>query len=447
MEDKVLDFVDQTIRDAQQSLWGFRMPTDMILPIAPVMDQVGYRAIGVVGGRGAVVAVRYLKEDIFDRYRRLRQRIKKTPLRSSFMVFDAFGFGVEPMAAIELWIRRSVANGVRSFWINDYQNLMDRLAYLLGVTKQVGAEVVVCLGYTLSPVHTDELFAKKVRKLVGLGCVDRIHIEDPGLMTPERARTLIPAIQQASNGIPIEFHSHCNLGLGGQNYVEALKLGIKTLHTAVSPLANDTSLPSIENTISNARHLGYSIDADEEAIKTISDYFRTEAEKRGMRTGVPLEYDLGKFEHQVPGGMMGTLRNQLVELKQEHRMKELLEEVSRVRAELGYAIMGTPYSQVVGAQALFNVTSGERYKDVSDELIMYMLGIFGEPDGPIDQDIKDKVLASQEGKRWLNWKAPEITIDDLRKLEPELSDDELLLRLMNPDKGLRYKLDILYGRR
>jgi oxaloacetate decarboxylase alpha subunit len=109
--------------------------------------------------------------------------------------------------------------------------------------------------------------------------------------------------------------------------------------------------------------------------------------------------------------------------------------------------MGTPYSQVVGAQALFNVTSGERYKDVSDELIMYMLGIFGEPDGPIDQDIKDKVLASQEGKRWLNWKVPEITIDDLRKLEPGLSDDELLLRLMNPDKGLRYKLDILYGRR
>ncbi|MDD3654633.1 MAG: hypothetical protein PHO01_10690 [Desulfotomaculaceae bacterium] len=447
MSKPTIQYVDQTIRDAQQSLWGFRMPTDMISSIAPVMDRVGYEAIGVNGGRGAVVAAKYLKENLFERFRLLSRLMPGSILRSSFTAWAAFGFDVEPVAVTELWIRRAVASGVKSFWICDYQNMMDRLNYLVGVAKEEGAQVVGGLMYALSPVHTDELFAEKTRKLAELDGIDIIQLEDAsGVLTPERTKTLMPAIAAASKGKPVELHCHCNVGLAAQCYVEAMKLGIKTLHTAVSPLANDTSLPSIENTIDNARCLGFSSNIDEEALKTVSEHFRKIAQERGMRIGVPLEYNLWKFQHQLPGGMMGTLRNQLAEIKREKRLDEVLEEVARVREDFGYPVMATPYSQFVGVQALFNVIGGGRYNVVSDEVAMYMLGLYGEADGPINQDAKDKILNSAKAKKLAKWRPTEITIEDLRKLEPGLDDDELLLRIAHPDGAFKERLNILFGR-
>jgi oxaloacetate decarboxylase alpha subunit len=444
-----IQFVDQTTRDAQQSLWGFMMPTEMMLPIAPVMDQVGYKAIGVVGARGAVMARRYLKENIFERMRRLSEKIVKTPLRSSFTSWSAFGFDVEPIAALELWIRTAFASGIRSFWICDYQTrkLEDRLSYLIPIAKSEGAEIVVSLMYTLSPVHTDELFARKTRAISALGGVDAIHVEDAGgVLTPERTKTLIPAIQQEAEGLPIEIHSHCNAGLAPMCYTESLQAGITTFHTAVLPLANGHSLPSTENTIENARHLGYAAGIDEEALKTVSDYFAKEIEKRGMATGVPVEYDYFQYRHQVPGGMMGTLRKQLAEVGMEDRMEEVLEEVGVVRKDLGYPVMATPYSQFVGAQAVFNVTSGERYKIIPDEVIRYALEYYGELDGPLDPNLKDRILSLPKAKQFINKEPPEITVDELRKLEPGLSDEELLLQLATPEGEFRNKLKALYGR-
>lgn len=441
-----IEFVDQTMRDAQQSLWGFRMPTDMILPIAPVMDEVGYRAIGVVGGRGTAVAARYLHESIFERFRLLSQAMHKTPLRTSYMAQSAFGFDVEPLAAIELWIRRSVANGIKSFWVCDYQNMMERLAYLTRVAKEEGAEVVVALMFTLSPVHTDKLYAKKARLLMEMGGVDAIHVEDTGgVLTPERTRTLLPAIQKVTKDIPIEFHEHCTMGIAPISYVEALKVGTRILHTAVSPLANGSSVPSAENTIRNARRLGYKVKIDEAALQKVSDYFREESIKRGMPLGQPVEYDIFHFEHQAPGGMMGTMRNQLAEIGQAERLDEVLEEVARVRVEFGYPVMATPYSQIAAAQALFNVTSGQRYGIISDEVVKYALGYYGEPDGPMDQNVKDKILSSPKVRRLKDKKMPEITVNDLRKLEPRLSDDELLIRIANPEGEFKEKLNALYG--
>jgi len=440
-----ISIVDQSIRDAQQSLWGLRMPTDMILPIAPVMDKVGYKAIGVGGGRGMVVAARYLKENMWERYRALSS-VMKTPLRTSFDHWGPFNFDVEPLAASELWIKRCIANGVRSFWVCDYQLAMDRTTYLVNVARAEGAEVVGGIMYGSSPVHTDELFAQKTAKIVGMGGVSYIQVEDAsGTLAPERVRTLIPAMQEAAKGIPIELHCHCNTSLAAQCYVEGLKTGITTLHTAVSPLANDTSMPSTENTLKNAEILGFSEELDMEALKAESDHFRKMAQEKGMRIGVPLEYDLFQFEHQLPGGMMGTLRNQLAELKQSHRLNDVLKEISKIREEFGYPIMATPYSQLVVVQALFNVTSGERYKVSSPEIVKYIKGDFGIPDGPIDQNVKDKIMNTTAGKKFANWKQPEITIDDLRKLEPGLSDDDLLLKIGNPTGEFLLKLNALYG--
>ncbi len=446
---KEISFVDQTLRDAQQSLWGFRMSTEMLRPIIPVLDEVGYKTVATVGARGIIVTMRAFHEDPWARIQVLVDGLRKTPLRGSFQPWNLQGFDIEPPAAIELWLKRQVAHGIKSFWICDYQNMMDRLSYLVRIAKAEGAKVVVAILYALSPVHTDEHFARKTRKLVEMGGVDAIHIEDAsGILTPERTRTLLPAVQREAKGIPLEFHAHCNIGLAPQCYAEAMKLGINTLHTAVSPLANDTSLPSVENTIRNAHRLGYSSNVDEEALKAVSDYFRGMAQEKGMRVGASREYDLFQFEHQLPGGMMGTLRNQLAELRQEQRLEDILEEIVQIRRELGYPVMATPYSQIVGAQALFNITSRERYKVVSDEVIKYMLGLYGEPDGPVDQNVKNKVLSSPKAKKFLNWKLPEVTIEDLRReIGPGLSDDELLLQLLDPQGEVKDKLHALYGKK
>jgi oxaloacetate decarboxylase alpha subunit len=443
-----IEFVDQTMRDAQQSLWGFRMNTETILPIAPVMDQVGYKAICVNGGRGTVVAARYLKESLFERFRLLSRIIKKTPLRSSFVPWSAFGFDIEPLAPNELWIKETVASGIRSFWVCDYQNMMERLEYLVRVAKAEGAEVIPSLMYTLSPVHTDELYAGKVKKLVDMGGVDAIHVEDAsGILTPERIKTLLPAIERECKEVPIEIHAHCNTGLAPLAYLEAIKMGARIVHTAVSPLANGSSLPSTENILKNVRRLGYSTNIDKDALKRVSDHFLKETAESGMEQGRPVEHDVFHFEHQVPGGMMGTLRNQLTELGMLERLDEVLEEVSQIRKELGYPIMATPYSQIVGAQAVFNITTGKRYKIVSDEVIKYALGYLGKPEGPLDQNVLDKILSSPKAKKFNNWKPADITVEDLREIEPGISDEQLLLQIANPDGEFKTKLHALYGKK
>jgi oxaloacetate decarboxylase alpha subunit len=424
------------------------MTGDTILSIAPVMDKVGYKRIAVGGGRALVVASRDLHENFFERLRVISKTITKTPLRSAFYTWGPFGFDIEPLAPMELWIRHMVANGIRSFWVCDYQNLMDRLSHLVQIAKAEGAEVVAAIMYALSPVHTDELFARKTRMLAEMGGVDAIQMEDAsGVLTPERTRTLVPAMQRESKGLPIEFHSHCNIGLANQSYLEAVKLGVNALHTAVSPLANDTSLPSAENVLRNIHCLGYSSNLDEDCLKVVSEHFRKIGQESGMRIGVPLEYDLFHFEHQIPGGMMGSLRNQLSALKMEGRLMDVMKETAKVRKELGYPVMATPYSQIVGAQAVYNIASGERYKMCANEIIKYALGFYGEPDSPMDQNVKDKILGSPNAKKFLNWKPAEITVQDLRKIEPGLSDDELLLRIADPQGEFRDKLYALYGKK
>lgn len=441
-----IEFVDQTIRDGPQSLWGNLMTTDMILPIAPVMDEVGYKLICVMGARGGVVARRALRENIFERYRLLREKITKTPLRTSFAEWSPASFNIEPVATVELWIKCAVSCGIRSLWFVMYQNLRDREKYLARVAKKEGVEIAGAIMFQLSPVHTDELWAKKTREMLENCDVDVIQLEDTaGTLTPERTRALIEAIRKEAKGIPIEFHTHCTAGVAPICYVEAIKAGLRIVHTAASPLANGPSLPSTENTINNAHRLGFRTNLNMEALEAVADHFERVAKERGLKLGVPVEYDLSVYWHQIPGGMMGTMRNQLAEIKQEHRTEEILEEVGRIRHELGYPVMATPFSQFIGAQALFNITAGERYKIVSDEMIRYVLDHYGEPDGKVDPNIKDMILNSPKAKKWMNWKEPEVTIEDLRKLEPRLSDEDLMLEIINPEGEFKDRLWKLYG--
>ena len=440
---KEISFVDQTLRDSQQSLWGFMMRTDHMTPIAETMDRVGYRAIATVGSQAFTVQVRNLNEDPWERIRTLSRLIKKTPIRGSYQIGSLSSFDLStPRDVITLWIKRSVANGIKSFWICDYQYEMEKFIYFARIAKAEGTEVVPSLMYTSSPAHTNEYWEQKTRLLMeAKEYIDRIMIEDAsGVITPEGTREMVSAVQKNCEGLPLEFHSHCNSGLAPLCYLEAIQSGVTTLHTAVAPLANGTSHPSIESILKNSRRLGFTANIDDEALEAVSSHFRNIAEKEGLPMGAPMEYDLFHFEHQVPGGMMTNLTRQLREVGMEHRLEEFLEEIILVRKEFGYPVMATPYSQIVGAQAIENVVSGERYKEITDEAIKYVLGYYGEPVVPIDQNVVDRVMSLPRTKEFKNWKpeAYDKSVEELRReIGPELSDDDLLLKILIPGKPVK----------
>jgi oxaloacetate decarboxylase alpha subunit len=233
-----IEFVDQTIRDAQQSLWGFTMRTDMIIPIAETIDRVGYRAVATVGSQAFTVQVRTLNEDPWERIRTLSRLMTKTPLRGSYQIWSLSSFDLStPRDIIALWIKRSVANGIKSFWICDYQTDMERFVYFARIAKAEGAEVVPALMYTSSPVHTKEHWARKVSLLAQTkDCIDRIMIEDAGgVITPEGTRELIATALENCDGLPLEFHSHCNSGLAPLCSLEARR-GHDLAHCRRAPL-------------------------------------------------------------------------------------------------------------------------------------------------------------------------------------------------------------------
>ncbi len=437
-----IELVDQTIRDAQQSLWGNMMRTDHITPIAHIMNKVGYRAVATVGSQAFTIEVRNHNENPWERIRTLSRLMPETCLRGSYQTASLSSFDLStPRSIIELWIRRSVANGVRSFWICDYQENMPRFRHFAQIARAEGAEIVTALMYTSSPAHTDEHWAQKACTIEDAkDCIDRIMVEDAsGVMTPERTRQLISIVRR-NTAIPLEFHCHCNSGLAPLCYLEAIQAGVTTFHTAVSPLANGTSVPAAESIIRNARHLGFVTDIDEDALAAVSAHFKKIAAEEKLPLGAPMEYDLFHFEHQVPGGMMTNLTRQLREVGMEHRLSEILPEVIQVRKEFGYPVMATPYSQIVGAQAVENVISGERYKTVTDEAIKYALEYYGKPVVPLDPSVMDRIMSLPRTKEFLNWK-PEgylRSVEELRnEIGPELSDDDLLLKILIPGKPVQ----------
>jgi pyruvate/oxaloacetate carboxyltransferase/biotin carboxyl carrier protein len=414
------------------------MSTDMIAPIAAMMDRVGYKSVTTVGSNGYVVQSRYYGEDPWGRLRLLSQEMPHTDIRGSYMTASLASFDIDtPQDVIALWIKRSVANGATSFWVCDYQTDDDRFRYFAEIAKELGADVVTSLMYTSSPAHDQEHWARKTRQIAALrDCVDAVMIEDAsGVLTPEATRELLATVQANGDGLPIEFHMHCTSGLAPLCYLEAIKMGVDAVHTAIAPLANGSSLPATESILRNAARLGYAADLDEEALAAVSSHFRAIAEERGLPIGAPEEYDLFHYEHQVPGGMITNLTRQLKEAGMVDRLQEVLEEVVHVRRELGYPVMATPYSQIVGVQALENVVSGERYKKVPDTVVKYLLGFYGEPAGPVDPDVRDRIFSLPEAKKLAEWQPQGRyrPLEDLRaEAGPDLTDDELLLRLVIP---------------
>lgn len=423
-------FVDTTLRDGHQSLWAEGMLTGMILPIAARMDQAGFEAIELVAPSFFKKACREFKEDVWQRIRLMRQRVNKTPLRGIRNRYMA-GFQVTPACASQLWLERLAANGIRELRSSDPSNTAANWAEMVRSANQVGVATIINLTFSESPKHTDGYYLERARQAAALRPA-RICIKDPGaLLTPERTRTLVPTVLAAVGAIPVEFHTHCITGLGPMCCYEAIKLGVRSINTAIPPLANGSSNPSLFSVARNARALGYLTAIDQAVLKPVEDHFNFIAKREGFALGEPREYDSYHYRHQVPGGMISNFRFQLGKLGMAHRVGEVLEETAQVRQELGYPIMVTPYSQFVGVQAAMNVILGERYKEVTDELIHYALGSWGEEESSsINADIKDTILDRPRARELRNWHAPDPTLRQFRaKLDGAgISDDELLLR-------------------
>ena len=434
-----VSFIDTTLRDAHQSLWSTRMTTAMMLPVAPILDRLGFEAIDLVGGAVFDVCVRYLLEDPWERMRIMSRVITQTRLIVMTRGQSLFTFELFPDDVVELTAKRIAANGIRYTTPYDALNDIRNLEVPVRAAKAAGLYVAAGVVYTISPVHTDAYYTGKFRELLRLG-VDAVFLKDPsGLLKPERVQTLIPVLRTAVGALPLQLHTHCLTGLGPICALEAIRLGVDTVHTATSVLAHGASQPPTEWVARNARRLGFEVSLNVDGLQPVADHFRYIAAREGKPLGRVAEYDPFHYEHQIPGGMISNLRSQLRDIGLEHRLDEILEESARVRRELGYPIMVSPFSQFVATQAALNVIQGERYATVPDEIRKYALGYYGQLPAPVDPDVLDRIVGREQP---VTARPGELLAPALERVRrergPFTSDDDLLLAVFyNPEQYLK----------
>ena len=396
----MVGFVDETFRDGPQSLWATRMKTEHMLGAAEWINRAGFRRVCVTSGAAFETAVKFLRDDPWERLRLLKSHMPDATIDVLMRSRNLFGWARYPDEVVEVLFRCLHKAGTEWVKVFDGLNCMSNIAAHFRIARKIGLKTSGMLSFSVSPAHTDEHYVAKALELIGYG-VDSITLADPaGILTGARARALLASLKAAVRGrVPIEFIAHDCMGLARESHREALLAGVDTVATASEPLANGESVPSTLDILDLAEELGLPAALDSDAVRRSDDYFHWVAWKEGRAIAERVAFDPARYDkfvgHQIPGGMMSNFRNQLAEMGLAHRIDEVLEEASRVRAELGYPIMVTPFSQFVGVQATFNVMQGERYKTVPEELYLYATGHYGEPAVPIDGNVLDRILAAR----------------------------------------------------
>lgn len=409
---------DTTLRDGHQSLWATRMRTEDILPIVERLDRVGYHSLEVWGGATFDVCLRYLYEDPWERLRQIKKRVKRTPLQMLLRGQSLVGYGHYPDDVAAAFVRKAVENGIDIIRIFDALNDIRNLEFTMQVAKKAGAHVQATVVYTLSPVHTTEHYLETARKLAELGA-DSICIKDmAGMMAPYRAYELVSLFKKEL-AIPVQLHCHYIGGMAVGAYLKAAEAGVDVIDTASVPLAFGASQPPVETIVRALKGTPYDTGLDIKELFEIAQYFEDLRKKRGFERGVTRIHDMRVFDHQVPGGMISNLVTQLQEQKAIHRLQEVLDEIPRVRAELGYPPLVTPTSQIVGTQAVLNVLTGERYKLVPEEVRRYVQGYYGRPPAPIDPEVQKRILGDREP---ITCRPADLLEPRLEKLREEIGD-------------------------
>jgi oxaloacetate decarboxylase (Na+ extruding) subunit alpha len=430
-----LQIVETSLRDGNQCLWAaLGVDTAKTLTIAEVMDRAGFKAIDFTTSTHMGVAVRYKREDPWERIRLMAAATPHTPLQFMSTGFRFISWEAANPEFMALAFRTLARNGIRRFCLADPMNDADSNVACARMVKEGGGEfVIAALVFTLSPIHDDAHYVERARQLAACADIDALYIKDPGgLLSPQRAAKLIPAIRAEIGAKPLELHSHCTIGLAEHTYMDAPALGVSALQCASGAASDGNSNPPAERIVANLRALGHTVHVDTEAMREIGGYFTRLAEAEGLPAGKPQAFDAAYLHHQLPGGTIGTMRRHLAEARLSHMEGAVIEELGRVREELGWPIVMTPFAQMVITQAVMNVTGKERYGVIPDEVIRYAIGRFGKPNVPIAPEVMSRI-ESLPRTRELAAEPPMAPVAELRKrIGPKLSDEEFLLRATMP---------------
>jgi len=391
---KALKITDTTLRDAHQSLLATRMRTEDMLPIAEKMDEVGFHSLEVWGGATFDSCLRYLSEDPWERLRQLRQRFKKTKLQMLLRGQNLVGYRHYPDDVVEEFVKRTVDCGLDIFRIFDALNDVRNMEKAMQVAKAEGAHVQATVVYTISPVHDVEHYVSTARTLEEMGA-DSICLKDmAGILAPFAAREIISRMKQAVS-IPIQLHCHCTSGMATMAYLAAVEAGVDAVDCAISSMALGTSQPPVESLVAALQGTPHDPGFDLDLLSEIAEYFG-EVRKKYGEYDVGTRVDVNVLRYQIPGGMISNFVSQLSAQKALDKLQDCLEEVPRVRADLGYPPLVTPSSQIVGSQAVFNVLLGERYKMVTTEVRNYMKGLYGRPPAPVNEEVRRRIIGDEQ---------------------------------------------------
>ncbi len=391
---KPVKITETILRDAHQSLIATRMPTELMLPIVDKMDKVGYHSVECWGGATFDACLRFLKEDPWDRLRKLRAGFKNTKLQMLFRGQNILGYNHYADDVVEYFVQKSVANGIDIIRIFDCLNDLRNLKTAVDATKKEGGHAQIALSYTLGDAYTLEYWEKTAKQIEEMGA-DSICIKDmAGLLVPYKATELVSALK-AGSSLPIQLHTHYTSGVASMTYLKAVEAGCDIIDCAMSPLALGTSQPATEVMVETFRGTPYDSGLDQNLLAEIAEYFRPYREeclKSGLLNPKVLGVNIKTLMYQVPGGMLSNLVSQLKEAGAEDKFEAVLEEVPRVRKDFGEPPLVTPSSQIVGTQAVLNVLQGERYKLVTKESKKILSGEFGQTIKPFNPEVQKKCI-------------------------------------------------------
>lgn len=438
---RTLYIMDTTIRDAHQSLWATRMSIGDMLPILSKMDEVGYWAIEAWGGATFDTCLRFMDENPWERLRAIKKHCPNTPLSMLARGQNLVGYHHYSREIVDRFIKAAHRNGIDVFRVFDALNDIRNVEDCARSVTETGAHFEGAICYTMSPVHTLDSYIEYSLKLKDLGA-DSICIKDmAGMLTPYRTERMVKALREEV-GLPIHVHCHYVGGMAPANYIKAAEAGAAIVDTASAPLAFGNSQPAVEMIVAALKESGYDTGLNLDLLFEISEYWEGVRKRGHYKRGVSSLIHMQVYNHQVPGGMMSNLVSQLEIQKATDRLPDVMEEIPRVRAEVGYPPLVTPMSQIVGTQAVFNVLTGKRWSVISTEMKDYITGYYGKAPGPVDKDVVAKVLGDEEP---LDEDTPPSTLvtttyDEVAEEAGELahSEEDVLMWALFPNEARTY---------
>ena len=416
IEKKPLKITETILRDAHQSLIATRMTTEQMLPIVDKMDQIGYHAVECWGGATFDASLRFLKEDPWERLRKLRAGFKNTKLQMLFRGQNILGYNHYADDVVEYFVQKSIANGIDIIRIFDCLNDLRNLETAVKAANKENGHAQIALSYTLGDAYTLDYWKDMAKRIEDMGAKSLCIKDMAGLLVPVKATELVEALKESVD-IPIDLHTHYTSGVASMTYMKAVEAGCDIIDTAISPFAMGTSQPATEVMVEAFKGTPYDTGLDLDKLSEIADYFRPmreEALKTGLMNTKVLGVNIQTLRYQVPGGMLSNLVSQLKEMGQEDKYEQVLEEVPKVRKDFGEPPLVTTSSQIVGTQAVLNVVSGERYKMVTKESKKLLSGEFGQTVKPFDKEVQKKCIGDTKP----------ITCRPADLIKPQLADIE-----------------------